>query len=616
MQSDKQEFTPVRFSHLTSYAGVGSVVRSTEDILMAVVDTRHWKDGTSRITAPLIPFVKRVCNALNIDKELRMPPKASVNEKGIIDGDFLPAVVFPTYASCQKCKLLHPNPWRNQNRETFEKIHCEICSGHLEQVIWCAVSTNGFLDDVPWHYVCHEGKNSTCKADYETPYMTLTAGVGGKTIVTCRKCQSRSSISHYKGKIINKQQPWIYDTSPLLNEDDYVVVLEVNNPGIYLPERSNAIVIPPESRMSKNKIIDKLSNNSKLLREIDEIKLPLRKKAKIKQEATNYRCSVDEVMEAIREIKAGYPYYDIEIPKGDLMQDEYDALLLPLKDLHEDEDFITTHQTQLWKGLLKKNLSSHSEAIVTSVNNLVTVNRLREIQIFQGFNRVEQDYEKLVSPDVYGESNWLPAIELWGEGIFFSIDENILKKWESLEKIKARASEIEKRNVTADVNTNDITISARFIFLHTLSHLIIRELEITAGYPAASLKERIYCSVQNKEDKVTSTMSGILIYTAVADIVGSLGGIIENSEPSVFLNLLSNVFNHAQWCSLDPVCTEHQGQGPSWLNRAACHACALIPEPSCECNNVFLDRVFIKGNETNGIPNFLSFVRNLSDNNG
>jgi len=103
MQSDKQEFTPVRFSHLTSYAGVGSVVRSTEDILMAVVDTRYWKNRTNRITAPLIPFVKRVCNALNIDKELRMPPKASVNEKGIIDGDFLPAVVFPTYASCQKC---------------------------------------------------------------------------------------------------------------------------------------------------------------------------------------------------------------------------------------------------------------------------------------------------------------------------------------------------------------------------------------------------------------------------------------------------------------------------------------------------------------------------------
>ena len=103
-------------------------------------------------------------------------------------------------------------------------------------------------------------------------------------------------------------------------------------------------------------------------------------------------------------------------------------------------------------------------------------------------------------------------------------------------------------------------------------------------------------------------MSGILIYTAVADIVGSLGGIIESAEPNSFISLLDGVFKHAQWCSLDPVCTEHEGQGPGWLNRAACHACALIPEPSCDFNNVFLDRIFIKGSEELGIPNLLEYV--------
>jgi len=61
---------------------------------------------------------------------------------------------------------------------------------------------------------------------------------------------------------------------------------------------------------------------------------------------------------------------------------------------------------------------------------------------------------------------------------------------------------------------------------------------------------------------------------------------------------LDGAFKHAQWCSLDPVCTEHEGQGPGWLNRAACHACSLIPEPSCDYGNVFLDRVFIKGSKS------------------
>ena len=217
------------------------------------------------------------------------------------------------------------------------------------------------------------------------------------------------------------------------------------------------------------------------------------------------------------------------------------------------------------------------------------------------------DNENLVPPDIVGESNWLPAIELFGEGVFFTLDEKILKQWEKIDSVKKRTDEIAKRYENSDLNLQkDIVISPRFLLLHTLSHLLIRELETTAGYPAASLKERIYCSQDSK-------MAGVLIYTVVADIVGSLGGIIESGEPKKFLELMSNVFKHAQWCSLDPVCTEHQGQGPSWLNRAACHACALIPEPSCEFGNVFLDRVFIKGNESLGIPAFLDFVMEINN---
>lgn len=205
-------------------------------------------------------------------------------------------------------------------------------------------------------------------------------------------------------------------------------------------------------------------------------------------------------------------------------------------------------------------------------------------------------------PDIVGESSWLPAVELFGEGIFFTINEFILSKWEGIHSVRKRADEILKRFEKAEIVLHkDVEVTPRFLLLHTLSHLLIRELESTAGYPAASLKERIYCSRDKK-------MAGVLIYTTVADIVGSLGGIIESGEPKEFLTLLDGAFKHAEWCSLDPVCTEHEGQGPGWLNRAACHACSLIPEPSCEYGNVFLDRVFIKGSESLGIPNFLDFI--------
>ena len=118
---------------------------------------------------------------------------------------------------------------------------------------------------------------------------------------------------------------------------------------------------------------------------------------------------------------------------------------------------------------------------------------------------------------------------------------------------------------------------------------MIRQLDAEAGYPAASLKERIYCATGRKP------MAGILIYVAVPDEEGSLGGLMELAKPERFLRLLTGAFEAAAWCSLDPVCAEQEGHGPDLLNRAACHACVLVPETSCAYGNVLLDRVFVKG---------------------
>ena len=89
-------------------------------------------------------------------------------------------------------------------------------------------------------------------------------------------------------------------------------------------------------------------------------------------------------------------------------------------------------------------------------------------------------------------------------------------------------------------------------------------------------------------------MAGVLIYVAVADEEGSLGGLMELARPERFLRLLTGALEAADWCSLDPVCSEQEGHGPDLLNRAACHACALVPETSCQYGNVLLDRAFIK----------------------
>jgi len=603
--SAKQKYTPVRFSHLTSYASIGAVVRGVDDKLMAITDIRYWTDKQNQISSEVIPYVNRVSMALNIDKELRTPPKAQVNDIGEIQGSYIPAVLFPIFAKCKKCGLLHNDPWQKQNKRLSENLLCreEDCDGRLEQITWCAVSNKGHLSEVPWHYLCHEGSKSNCKVDYDAIYLKLVTTSNGKRIVKCTKCGNENYYENVKTHKITGIQPWIYGKTPKLEEDDVIEILEVNNPGVYCPERVNALVIPPESRISKSSIIDKLYNNSKFRREISRVKNKLRKKSLLLDIASNYRCTTDEIEKALEEIVAGYPYFEENITVGELLADEYNAFLTPISDVADDEDFVTVHKGDVFQALKNCKLSTNLNIIISMLEHLVIAERLREIQVFKGFYRINQAENKiLVPPDIVGESNWLPAIELFGEGVFFNLNEELLSQWEALDSVIKRADEVLKRYEKAEVNSfYDIEITPRFMLLHTLSHLLIRVLENTAGYPAASLKERIYCSRDRK-------MAGILIYTSVSDIAGSMGGIVESAEPKEFLKLLDSAFKYAQWCSLDPVCAEHEGQGTGWLNRAACHACSLIPETSCEYGNVFLDRVFIRGNENLNIPNFLDFA--------
>jgi hypothetical protein len=50
-----------------------------------------------------------------------------------------------------------------------------------------------------------------------------------------------------------------------------------------------------------------------------------------------------------------------------------------------------------------------------------------------------------------------------------------------------------------------------------------------------------------------------------------------------------------EWCSSDPLCIEGAIGGIDTFNLAACHACCLAPETSCEHFNRYLDRALMVG---------------------
>jgi hypothetical protein len=172
-----------------------------------------------------------------------------------------------------------------------------------------------------------------------------------------------------------------------------------------------------------------------------------------------------------------------------------------------------------------------------------------------------------------------------GEGIFLTLNKERVQQWLSqghpaLELLEARFNKrLEERGV------DPRAIPPQFILVHTLAHLLIRQLSFECGYGTSSLRERIYCQQEGDE-----WMCGILLYTAAGDVDGTMGGLVSQGHPGRLEMIVENALEEARWCSSDPLCRESEGQGTDSLNLAACHACGLLPETSCEEGNRLLDR--------------------------
>ena len=591
---------PVRLSHLMRHSTVGAIVRG-EKHLMVVKDTRFWFPPGQ--TPPSIPYVERVRQALGITKRLCQPPTGNLTDKGEVEGSWIAATLFPQWTYCPSCGLLHHRPWRQQ--ASAERWTCRNaqCRKDLEQVPWVMVHADGYLGDVPMHSIAHaqqDPNDRACRADWNEPYLRLQDEESRRWVV-CTRCQARNLLPDRFPYPTNAwQQPWVNQPPPVA-PDEPAWILGINDVRVHVANTSAALVIPPESRIRKGTVVDRLYCNPHWQRDLRTAQTSLQRKSTLKRIASRCRCTVENVERAWEEIHhKGYPLHGENLVDDDLLAAEYQALTHPVPNLNEGEDFVTQHHTDGWSAMGRTTEGTPLQAIKI-VERLVEVRRLKEVLVLRGFARLGSEMKNL-PPDVTHETDWLPALELYGEGVFFTLDERIVSLWEQQPSLQAHANKLARRLEHVRVPALQTDVTPRFLLLHTLAHLIIRQLETEAGYPAASLKERIYCEVGHRP------MAGILIYVAVPDEVGSLGGLGEMALPSRFLRILTDAWHAAAWCSQDPVCSSHDGRGPHLLNRVACHACALIPEPSCLFGNVLLDRTFLKRDPKAQIKSILDFT--------
>lgn len=602
------ELIPIRLSHLLGHSGVGAIVRGSNG-LVVVQDTRQWTDRQGISAGKLIPYVERVRAALGIEEQLREPPVAKELANGQVDGTCVPAMRFPSWMRCPVCGAMYRWPWRNDQADYIHRCNRddEDCNRHpiLEQVTWVLAHPEGYLADVPWHFLAHQGgrdpSQRNCKVQDQ---LRLIERSYEERILQCGACSAETRFpgDERVGFGQGRMQPWTKDDLvpprgiAVEGDKDHAQVLVINDTRVYVPVAESVLVIPPESRVRKGTVVDRLYRNSGDRSRIDGARAPLARKGIIRTLATEYRCTTNDIETALADLARGYPLYGENLTPGQLRESEFKAFLEVLPDQREDEDLVTRNKSDEWRELGSTvDLNSEERKIVHGVRHLVRVDRLKAVKVFKGFTRLGG--EVIVPPDIVGKSDWLPAMELYGEGIFLALDEDRLKVWEQIAAVVSRLNRLLPR-FTQSGRDDPNPLTTRFMLLHTLSHLLMRQIESEGGYPAASLIERIYCA------NAPEPMAGILIHVAVPDIAGSLGGLAELGEPRRFLGILIRALEHSRWCSLDPVCSEHEGQGPGLLNRAACHACALVPEPACEYGNTLLDRGFVKDDAANGLPSF------------
>ena len=250
------------------------------------------------------------------------------------------------------------------------------------------------------------------------------------------------------------------------------------------------------------------------------------------------------------------------------------------------------------------------------------VERLKETRVFCGFDRLRQTgavadempgramRQLFINPPMIPEERWLPAVKVYGEGIYFEISEERVTKWQRDHAawLKDRLSDSFIMRLSGVALTlppsraADIEWASRYLLVHSLSHLLINQLVFECGYSTAALKERLYVS-----SDPSAPMAGFLIYTASGDSEGTLGGLVRLGRKELLEPLVLRALNKASWCSADPVCSENLGGvGAGLSNLAACHSCTLLPETSCETINQGLDRAMIVGTPDNRSPGFLA----------
>jgi hypothetical protein len=468
---------------------------------------------------------------------------------------------------------------------------CAACGEALTPSRFVVACTDGHLDDFPyWEWVHNRTTPTSEVRDHALSIRTTGRSATLRSIVVSCSCGKAASMEGAFGRdalreiglVCRGGRPWLGAKG---RERCSLVprTLQRGSSAAWYPVLGSALSIPPFSRDLYRRISGFVDQ---WIVAPDDVVVRMAEAAGVIDE----RYTAEDVLAAVHEyrrFKEGDGTDPTVItgfePADRLRSEEYRALSRTA----EDGDFVC-------------HPADDEVPPPTGIDRTMLVTRLREVRALQTFTRVDPPIEGDPSSRNAALSlepvDWLPAVEVIGEGVFLRLDTDRIAAWESpsdphgptarARRIRDHHSRVLAQRASDPASAPRSPVDARLVLVHSLAHALINEWSLDSGYPASALRERLY---------VSDEMAGVLIYTATSDSAGSLGGLVAQGGPERLQSTLAAALRRASWCSADPLCMEAEASGTDSLNLAACHACLLLPETSCEQNNSFLDRASLVG---------------------
>lgn len=586
--TEKNKVGEVRRSQIVMTYGPGSIMNlksgnATISIMMGELATWDKENvGFNSTTKKQRFFDDRLAKSIEEKYELkvkyfRLPPVELSDKRRGFESEFNPKAhlvgnIFPKMMLCRKCySIKDMHEWEPDDRS--QRRFCPSCSigKKYEYVLpsrFIAVCQNGHVDEFPYKaWLQIMGKNVDDECQHNDLQLKQAKGLGlGNLILSCRECDGFASM----GGIFSKRglqsikcrgrHPWKIDE--FANDGPSCNALLKAQPrisrSVWQPIPVSSIFVPPWDDKTANSIGDwwpriiKRSNAEERYEYIKNNLIDI-------NEETNSSYDLNELSKLVEKevTNNNKSHYDLKV-------DEYHAFT-KLKDSIENQHF--------------KSIDVEVPKIINEfVTQISEVSKLREIRALVGFKRLNGRNEITgIGEDIKYESDWLPATEVYGEGFFIEFDNTKIENF--IKNDKSAKKDLRK------INKNLTMAEKKYIFLHSLSHLIMKGASVEAGYSLSSIRERVYSAEKQ---------CGILVYTSASDSEGTLGGLSRLAKPQRMLKIFKYAYLNAANCSNDPLCGYGSLSESQENNGSACHSCLLIPETSCENFNSRLSRLIVE----------------------